>query len=334
MEGIIYPAPCACAQCGGARLRKLDDAVSRSLECEPRRWKIVEHVRETMTSRDCQGVTETPAPSHPIPRGFAGPNLLASVPVSKFMLHQPLNRQSDAFAREGIAIATSTLPDRVGACAVALAPIVDAIRRHVLAADRIHGDDTTVPVLAKTHTGRLWTYVRDDRPFGGADPPAAAFHSSRSRSGEHPREHLASYRGILQADAYAGYNDLNDGRRRPAPVIQAACWAHGRRKLFDIAKLTKAPIAVEAVRRIDEIFAVERTINGRSPAERVAARQQQSKPLVLDLEIYLREQRMLLSAKSDTAKGITYILSRWVAFTRFLDDGRICMSNSAAERAL
>ena len=320
----MYPAPCACAQCGGARLRKLDDVVSRSLECEPRRWKIVEHVRETMTCRDCEGVTETPAPSHPIPRGFAGPNLLASMLVSKFMLHQPLNRQSDAFAREGIAIATSTLADRVGACAVALAPIVDAIRRHVLAADRTHGDDTTVPVLAKakTDTGRLWTYVRDDRPFGGAAPPAAAFRYSRSRSGEHPREHLASYGGILQADAYAGYNDLYDGRRRPAPVIEAACWAHGRRKLFDIAKLTKAPIAVE------------RTINGRSPAERVAARQQQSKPLVLDLEIYLREQRMLLSAKSDTAEGITYILSRWVAFTRFLDDGRTFLSNNAAERAL
>ena len=210
VERIVYPSPCACAQCGGSRLRKLDDVVSRSLECEPRRWKIVEHVRGKMTCRDCEGVTETPAPSHPIPRGFAGPNLLASVLVSKFMLHQPLNRQSDAFAREGIAIDTSTLADRVGACAVALAPIVDAIRRHVLAADRIHGDDTTVPVLAKakTDTGRLWTYVRDDRPFGGAGPPAAAFHYSRSRSGEHPREHLASYRGILQADAYAGYNDL------------------------------------------------------------------------------------------------------------------------------
>ena len=225
VERIVYPAPCACAKCGGARLRKLDDVVSRSLECEPRRWKIIEHVREKMTCRDCEGVTETPAPSHPIPRGFAGPNLLASVLVSKFMLHQPLNRQSDAFAREGIAIDTSTLADRVGACAVALAPIVEAIRRHVLAADRIHGDDTTVPVLAKgkTDTGRLWTYVRDDRPFGGADPPAAAFHYSRSRSGEHPREHLATYGGILQADAYAGYNDLYDGRRRPAPVIEAAC---------------------------------------------------------------------------------------------------------------
>ena len=336
VERIVYPAPCACARCGGARLRKLDEIVSRSLECEPRRWKIVEHVREKMTCRDCEGVTETPAPSHPIPRGFAGPNLLASVLVSKFMLHQPLNRQSDTFAREGIAIDTSTLADRVGACAVALAPIVEAIRRHVLAADRVHGDDTTVPVLAKgkTDTGRLWTYVRDDRPFGGAAPPAAAFHYSRSRSGEYPRGHLASYGGILQADAYAGYSELYEGRRIPAPVIEAACWSHGRRKFFDIAKLTKAPIAIEAVRRIDEIFAVERIINGLSSAERGAERQQQSKPLILELEIYLKEQQRLLSAKSDTAKAINYILTRWVAFTRFLDDGRICMSNNAAERSL
>ena len=336
VERVVYPAPCACARCGGTRLRKLDDVVSRSLEIEPRRWKIIEHVREKVTCRDCEGVTETPAPSHPIPRGFAGPNLLASVLVSKFMLHQPLNRQSDTFAREGIAIDTSTLADRVGACAVALAPIVEAIGRHVLAAERIHGDDTTVPVLAKgkTDTGRLWTYVRDDRPFGGADPPAALFRYSRSRSGEYPREHLATYGGILQADAYAGYNDLYDGRRRPAPVIEAACWAHGRRKLFDLAKLTKAPVALEAVRRIDEIFAIERAINGRPLAERVAVRQEQSKPLTDDLSVFLREKRALLSAKSDTAKAINYILNRWTAFTRFLDDGRICMSNNAAERAL
>ena len=209
VERIVYPAPCACAKCGGARLRKLDEIVSRSLECEPQRWKIVEHVREKMTCRDCDSITEAPAPSHPIPRGFAGPNLLASVLVSKFMLHQPLNRQSDTFDREGVAIDTSTLADRVGACAAALAPLVEAIRRHVLAAERLHADDTTVPVLAKgkTTTGRLWTYVRDDRPFGGTDPPAAAFHYSRSRSGEYPRQHLATYGGIMQADAFAGYTD-------------------------------------------------------------------------------------------------------------------------------
>ena len=336
VERVVYPVPCACGRCGGAQLRKLGEAVSRTLECEPRRWKIVEHVREKMTCRDCEAVTETPAPSHSIPRGFAGPNLLASVLVSKFMLHQPLNRRSDTFAREGIAIDTSTLADRVGACAVALAPIVEAIGRHVLAAARIHADDTTVPVLAKgkTDTGRLWAYVRDDRPFGGTDPPAAVFRYSRSRSGEYPKKHLATYGGIMQADAYAGYDDLYDGRRKPSPIVEAACWSHGRRKLFDLAKLTKAPIAVEAVRRIDEIFAIERTINGLASAERLAVRQEQSRSLIEDLGTFLREKRTLLSAKGDVAKAISYILNRWTAFTRFLDDGRICLSNNAAERAL
>ena len=252
------------------------------------------------------------------------------------MLHQPLNRQSATFAREGIAIDTSTLADRVGACATALAPLVEAIGRHVLSAERIHADDTTVPVLAKgkTTTGRLWTYVRDDRPFGGADPPAALFRYSCSRSGEYPREHLATYVGIMQADAFAGFNELYKGRRKPAPLIEAACWSHGRRKLFDIAKLDRSPIAVEAVRRMDEIFAIERTIRGRTTAERLTARQEQSRPLVAALEAFLREKRALLSAKSETAKAISYSLTRWEAFTRFLDDGRICMTNNAAERAL
>ena len=182
------------------------------------------------------------------------------------MLHQPLNRQSATFAREGIAIDTSTLADRVGACAVALDPIVQALHRHVLAAERIHADDTTVPVLAKlkTVTGRLWTYLRDDRPFGGTDPPAAIFHYSRSRHSDHPRAHLAGYGGIMQADAFAGYNDLYAPGWKPRPIVEAACWSHGRRKLFDLAKLSKAPIAIEAVRRIDEIFAIERTILGKS----------------------------------------------------------------------
>ena len=256
--------------------------------------------------------------------------------VSKFMLHQPLNRQSDTFAREGIAIDTSTLADRVGACAVALSPIVEAIRRHVLAGERVHADDTTVPVLAKgkTATGRLWTYVRDDRPFGGTDPPAAAFHYSRSRSGEYPREHLASYGGILLADAYAGYNELFKDQRKPAPITEAACWAHGRRRLFDLAKLSRAPIALEAVRRIDEIFAIERTILGQPPAVRMATRQALSKSLVTDLEAFLRGKRALLFAKGETAKAINYSLNHWAAFTKFLDDGRICLSNNAAERAL
>ena len=177
VERIVEPAPCACGKCGGLRLRKLGEIVSKTLECDPRRWKIVEHVRAKFSCRDCEAITEPPAPSHPIPRGFAGPSLLAMILAAKFLDHQPLNRQSAAFAREGVEIDTSTLADRVGACVQALDAIVQRIEAHVLSAERIHADDTTVPVLAKmkTVTGRLWVYVRDDRPFGGKAPPAAFF---------------------------------------------------------------------------------------------------------------------------------------------------------------
>jgi transposase len=336
VERIVAPPPCACGKCGGVRLRKLGEVVSKTLECEPRRWKIIEHVREKFSCRDCEAITEPPAPSHPIPRGFAGPSLLAMVLVAKFLLHQPLNRQCETYAREGVELDVSTLADRVGACVVALDPIIQALWVHVLSAERIHADDTTVPVLAKmkTVTGRIWTYVRDDRPFGGKDPPAAVFRYSRTRAGEHPQQHLASYVGIMQADAFAGFKALYDAKRQPAPIIEAACWSHGRRKFFDLAKLAKAPIAIEAVRRIDELFEIERAINGMTPEQRVAARWAKSKPLVADLDVWLRQQRVLVSSKSEIAKAINYSLNRWEAFTRFLDDGRICLSNNAAERAI
>jgi transposase len=335
-ERIVYPAPCACGKCGGTNLRKLGEAMTESLECEPRRWKVVEHVREKFSCRDCEGITEPPAPSHPIARGRAGPSLLAMILASKFLLHLPLNRQSEAYAREGIEIDVSTLAGWVGSCVATLDPILEAIRRHVFAADRLHVDDTTVPVLAKlkTVTGRIWAYVRDDRPFGGKAPPAALFYYSCSRAGDYPRAHLAGWTGIMQADAFAGFNQLYEARRRPAPIIEAACWSHGRRKFFDLAKLTKAPIACEAVRRIDELFEIERSINGCTPEERLAVRQKQAKPLVEALETWLRDERDRVSSKSEIARAINYSLSRWPAFIRFLDDGRICLSNNAAERAV
>jgi transposase len=336
VERIVEPAPCACGKCGSERLHKLGEVVSKTLECEPRRWKIIEHVREKFSCRDCEAITEAAATSHPIPRGFAGPSLLAMVLVNKFLLHQPLNRQSKTYAREGIEIDVSTLADRVGACVVALDPIIEAIRTHVMSAERIHADDTTVPVLAKlkTVTGRIWTYVRDDRPFGGKDPPAAAFHYSRSRAGEHPQGHLAGYVGLMQADAFDGYNQLYKAQRKPAPILEAACWSHGRRKFVDLVKQGEAPIASEAVRRIDMLFEIERSINGKTPEQRLAVRRERSRPLIAELEIWMRQQRALLSTKNDTAKAINYLLNRWAAFTRFLDDGRVCLSNNAAERAL
>ena len=302
----------------------------------PRQWKVIQTVREKFSCRACESITQPPAPFHPIARGRAGPELLAMILEAKFGQHLPLNRQSESYALEGIHLDVSTLGGWVGACTAALAPLVALIRAHVLAGARIHGDDTTVPVLAKSKTsiGRLWTYVRDDRPFGGPEPPAAMFFYSPDRGGEHPRRHLAQYAGILQADAYAGFNELYLPGRRPGAISEAACWAHGRRKFFVLADVAKAPLAMEAVRRIDLIFDVERTINGLIPQQRRAARQEQVVPLVAELEAWMRTERTRLSRHNEVSRAMDYMLKRWRAFIRFLDDGRICLTNNAAERAL
>jgi transposase len=333
-ERVVHPAAATC-QCGG-HLRKLGEDVTETLELVPATWKVIQHVREKFSCRTCEKITQSPAPNHPIARGRAGPQLLAHVLFSKYRAHLPLNRQSDIYAKEGIDLDVSTLADWVGACAATLAPLVAEIEKHVLAAERIHTDDTTVPVLAKNQctTGRLWTYVRDDAPFGGKTAPAALFHYSPDRGRAHPEAHLATYSGLIQADAYSGYNGLYVAGRQPGLIIEAACWAHGRRKFFELADLQKAPVAIEAVRRIDELFAIEREINGQQPDQRRSVRQLRSKPLADNLARYLREERRRLSAKSPVAKAIDYSLKRWPAFTRFLDDGRICMSNNAAERSV
>jgi len=335
-ERIVYPAPSGCPCCGGTTLRKIGEDVTETLELIPRQWKVIQHVREKFSCRACEAITQPPAPSHPIARGRAGPKLLAHILFSKYGLHLPLNRQSAVYAREGIDLDVSTLADWVGAAAATLMPLVEAIRAHVFAAERIHADDTTVPVLAKgkTRTGRLWTYVRDDRPFAGPGPPAALFFYSRDRGGEHPEQHLAGYAGLMQADAYAGFNRLYEADRKAGPIVEAACWAHARRKFFDLARINKAPIASEAVARIDVLFAIEREINGLAPQQRVAARTERSRPLIIGLEAWLREQRGRVSKNSDTGKAIDYSLKRWAALTRFLDDGRLCMTNNAAEREL
>jgi transposase len=349
-ERVVEPAPTACLCCGSERLRKLGEDVTETLEVIPRQWKVIQHVREKFTCRDCEKISQAPAPFHVIPRGWAGPSLLAMILFEKFGQHQPLNRQAERYAREGVPLSLSTLADQVGAGCVVLEPLLRQIEAHVFAAERLHGDDTTVPVLAKgkTDTGRLWTYVRDDRPFAGPAPPAAMFYYSRDRAGEHPRAHLASYAGLFQADAYGGYGKVYEPDRKPGPILEAACWVHARRPFFVMADLAEnarrkaqgkasaviSPLALEAVRRIDVLFEIERTINGQSAAERRAVRQAQSAPLVVDLEAWMREQRAKLSRGNDVAKAIDYMLKRWTAFTRFLDDGRICLSNNAAERAL
>ncbi|TPE58559.1 IS66 family transposase [Sandaracinobacter neustonicus] len=349
-ERVVIPAPCACPACGGERLSKLGEDVTETLEVIPRSWKVIQTVRERFSCRDCETITQPPAPFHVVPRGWAGPSFLAMLLFEKYGQHQPLNRQAERFAREGVPLSTSTLADQVGAATFALMPLYRLIEAHVLAAERLHGDDTTVPVMAKgkTDTARLWTYVRDDRPFAGSDPPAALFHYSRDRRGEHPRAHLASWSGILQADAYGGYSELYAEGRQPGPVLEAGCFAHARRKFFELADVAAAarrrsrnertgmiyPIALEAVQRIDALFDIERGINGKSAADRLAVRQELSAPLMAELHAWLTSQLAKLSRNHDLAKAINYMLRRWDAFTRFLDDGRICLTNNAAERAL
>jgi len=336
-EVIEHAAPCACPNCGGA-LRSFGEDVTEVLDYTPASFRVIRHVRPKLSCRSCETIAQAEVPSLPIRRGLATPALLAHVLVAKYADHCPLYRQAEIYARDGIDLDRSTLADWVGQTARLMRPLVDAVGAHVIAAERVHADDTTVPVLdpgrGRTKTGRLWSYVRDDRPFAGPDPPAAVFYYSRNRNGEHPARHLAGYAGILQADAYAGFGDLYDGRRKPGPITEAACWSHGRRHFFELADLRKAPLAVEAVRCIDAIFAIEREINGCSAAERVAARQERIVPLVAALETWMRAERARLSRHAGTAKAIDYMLTRWPAFTRFLDDGRICLSNNAAERAL
>ena len=349
-ERVVEPGPSSCQCCGSARLRKLGEDITETLEVIPRQWKVIQHVREKFTCRDCEKISQAPAPFHVIARGWAGPSLLAMILFEKYGQHQPLNRQAERYAREGVPLSLSTLADQVGACCAVLAPLIERIEAHVFAAERLHGDDTTVPVLArgKTNLGRCWVYVRDDRPFGGPAPPAAIFYYSRDRGGAHPVRHLAGYAGILQADAYGGYNKLYEADRRPGPIIEAGCWVHARRPFFVLADIAAnarrraegktagviSPLAVEAVRRIDTLFEIERSINGDSAERRRAMRQELSAPLIADLEAWLHEHRPKLSRGNDLAKAMDYILKRWAAFTLFLDDGRVCLTNNAAERAL
>ena len=349
-ERVVIDPPTACECCGGTRLRKLGEDVTRTLETIPRQWKVIETVREKFTCRDCEKVSQAPAPFHVIARGWAGASLLAMILFEKFGQHQPLNRQAERYALEGVPISLSTMADAVGSSCAVLDPVLRLVEAHVLAAERLHGDDTTVPVLAKgkTDTGRCWVYVRDDKPFSGTSPPAAMFYYSRDRKGEHPQTHLAGYAGLFQADAFDGYRPLYLPNRTPGPILEAGCWVHARRPFFAMADLEEnarrraagkkvialSPIAIEVVRRIDALFEIERPINGKSADQRRDVRQQLSKPLVEELRLYIREQRAKLSRGHDLAKAIDYILKRWAAFTLFLDDGRVCLSNNAAERAL
>ncbi len=385
-ERVVIEPPKACTCCGSSRIVKMGEdgepssaigprtMASETLEAVPRRWKVIQTVREKFTCRDCEKISQPPAPFHATPRGWAGPNLLATIFFEKFRQHQPLNRQAERYAREGVDLSLSTLADQVGTCSVALEPIHALIKAHVLAGNRLHGDDTTVPLLARggTRQARLWTYVRDDRPFAGGASPAVLFHFSADREKTHPNRHLAGWAGVLQADAGAcpraghrpdpggGYNDLYRAGREPAPVTSALCWSHARRKFprvwppasprtcFELADVADAvrkgkaadaisPVALKAVERIDALFAIERDLNGLSADSRREARQELSHPLVEELHAWFRSERAQMSRHNPVAKAIDYMVEkdgRWDAFTRFLHNGRVCLTNNAAERAL
>src|SRR5205085_3953075 len=277
-EDMVHAAPCTCPTCGGA-LRRIGEEITETLDYVPGRFKVIRHIREKLSCRSCDMVVAAPAPDHAIARGRAGAGLLAHIAVSKYDDHLPLYRRAEIFAREGVNLETSTLSDWVGATAAAFNPLIDVLAAEVIASDSLHVDDTPVPVLApgtgKTKTGRLWTYVRDERPFAGARPPAALFFYSPDRKGEHPRVHLKEFQGVIHVDGYAGFNELFAGNR----IAEAGCWAHVRRKFFDVHAATASPIAKEALDRIGQHYRVEETITVVSPDHRRRERRQRSKPM-------------------------------------------------------
>lgn len=333
-ETIVHaPASCTCPDCGTA-MRKLGEDIAEMLDFVPGYFKVLRHVRPKLSCGHCARVMQLPAPSRPIERGIPAPGLLAQVLVAKYADHCPLYRQQGIYQRAGVDLDRATLADWVGAAARLLEPLVASIGRYVLAAEKVHTDDTPVPVLdpgrGKTKTGRLWTYVRDDRPAASRDPPAVWYRYSPDRKGEHPRFHLQRFCGILQADAYTGYAALYEGDR----IVEAACWAHARRKFYDLYVTERSPLAAEAIRRIGELYVIERAIRGRQPAERRSVRQHRAGPLLDELQQWLTATLRRVSAKSELASAIKYALVRWVALTRYRDDGRIEIDNNSAERSI
>jgi transposase len=326
------PARDCCPDCG-SQLRQFGEDVSEQLEYVPDSFRVIRHVRPKFTCTGCDRVVEAPAPSRPIERGLAGPSLLAHVIVSKFADHLPLYRQSEIYSRQGVDISRSTLAGWVGAASDLLSPLVDAIGKHVFAGRKLHADDTPMPVLApgygKTKTGRLWTYVRDDRPADEQAAPAVWFAYSPDRKGEHPREHLKNFTGALQADAYAGFHHLYGNH-----IYEAACWAHARRKFHEIHVVHASPTTTETLARIGALYAIEDEIRGKPADVRLSIRQARARPLLDELRKWMEKSLRPLSAKSETAGAIRYALSRWRALTRFTEDGLLEIDNSAAERAL
>ncbi len=316
------------------RFARSAKTISEILEYVPARFKVIRTVRPKLSCACCSRIVQEPAPHRPIDRGLAGPGLLAHVLVAKYADHLPLYRQSEIYAREGVELDRSTMADWVGGASRTLRPLVEALKGYVLSAEKLHGDDVPVPVLepgnGKTKTGRLWTYVRGGRPAGSDAASVAWFAYSPDRKDEHPASHLKNYRGILQADGFAGFNRLYE----TGAISEAACWAHVRRKFFDLHQGHASPVAKEALERIAQLYGIEKEIRGRSPTERREARQARSRPLLEAMHTWLKAIMSKLSKKSELARAIHYALERWLALMVFVDDGRVEMDNNAAERAL
>jgi transposase len=338
LREVVHEPSCTCPACGG-EMRKVGEDVTQILDYIPGHFEVVRHVRPAFSCRRCESMVQSPMPSLPIERGQAGAGLLAHILVSKYCDHLPLYRQSGIYAREGVDLDRATMAAWVGKIAALASPLVEAVAGHVMAAEKLHVDDTPVPVLApgtgKTKTGRLWVYLRDERPFGGRAPPAVVYRYSPDRKAEHPRAQLADFHGFLQADGYSGFGPLYESANgQPATVTEVACWAHVRRKFYDIHVATNAPIAGEALQRIGQLFDIERAAMGRSPEQRQRVRQSAARPVIDDLAAFFDASLAMISGRSELAKAIRYARSRWAALTRYLDDGTLEISNNAAERAI
>ena len=341
LETIVHDAPCVCPICGGTKFGRIGADEREVLEYVPSHFKRVLHVRPKMSCRACETIVQAPTPTLPIEKGRPGPALLAHVIVAKYCDHLPLHRQSDIYAREDVEIDRSVMAGWVGHMAALLEPLAARIARHVRAGAALHADDTPVPVLdpgrGRTKTGRLWTAVRDERPYGSTAPPAAFYLYSPDRKAEHAHALLKDCRGHLHADGYAGFGGLYEADLKtgaPAPLMEVACWAHARRKIYDVHVETKSPAAAQALVMIARLFAIEADIRGRSPAERAAARRERASPILDELRTFLDATLLKISGKSGFAGAIRYAMSRWTALTRYVDDGRLEMSNNAAERAI
>ncbi len=330
---LHVPQAACCPDCGGA-WQTLGEDISEVLEHVPASIKVIRHVRPRLACTKCDTMAQAPAPSRPIAKGAAGPGLLAHIMVSKYLDHQPIYRQSRIHARQGLELAESTVGDWVGEVHTLLRPLTAALQQYVLSAEKLHADDTPIAVLApgtgKTKQARLWTYVRDDRPAGITEAPAVWFAYSENRQGIHPQTHLKDFTGILQADAYAGY----DAIYATGKVVEAGCWAHARRKFHDIHAKHPSAITTQVLAQIASLYQVEASIRGSPAEERRHIRQTHAKPLIEELHRYLRDQQERISRKSVTAEAIGYAMNHWGALTRFLDDGRIEIDNNAAERSL